>query len=145
MVKVLLQLSKDLHMDLSKGTATEESLARLHIAIRNARKLIVGVLLVAGADINVADNAGIAPLYQVCRERDRDTIEYIPNLKGANIDAADKNGKMPPHTLLEYGADKVSTDTDTNVDLFQLLLSRGALLHSLENDGNKLLHVSIKL
>ena len=64
-------------------------------------------------------------------------IEYISNSKGANINAADKNGKMPPHTLLEYGANKTSTDIDTNVDLFQFLLSRGASLHSPDNNGSE--------
>ncbi|KIV96718.1 hypothetical protein, variant [Exophiala mesophila] len=144
-VAALLRLSRDLGLDLSRDSVNCGGLTYLQIALCKGQVRILDALLAAGADINAPDGrGGMTPLHIACMGNDRGMIERLLDCKGVDVNAVDKKGRTPLHTLLEYGASRASVDADVNVELCRLLLSRGALLDALDNDGNTALHMACK-
>jgi len=145
MVEALLRLSRDLGLDLSRDSVGHGGLTYLQLAVCVGQGRILDALLAAGADINAADGlGGMTPLHIACMGNDRGMIERLLDCKGVDVNAVDKKRRTSLHTLLEYGAGRVAVDADANVELCRLLLSRGASLDALDNDGNTALHMACK-
>ncbi|KAM9314382.1 cyclin-dependent kinase 4 inhibitor D [Pholidichthys leucotaenia] len=63
---------------------------------------IAGLLLEKGAEPNVQDKHGIAPIHDAARTGFRDTLEVLVEY-GASVNVPDHNGHLPIHLAIREG------------------------------------------
>lgn len=132
---------KSLVLDHFEGIGGNSS---LHMAVDTGNAEIVGMLLNAGANVNVGYNpaslvdSGPTPLYNAAAKGDMDMIELLLS-KGADTDAIDADGQTPVYgaiennkaasvkRLLEAGADVDTHDNNGYTPLIFALESRSTL------------------
>ncbi|XP_050411361.1 putative ankyrin repeat protein RF_0381 [Patella vulgata] len=83
-------------------------------------KIIIKMLLEAGADVNLFDEDGVTPLMVAAQQRNGELIELLISL-GANVHACDLSGKSACHYSLERAYD----DTMKSKELLEIFVKEG--------------------
>jgi ankyrin repeat protein len=156
-VKILLKYNACIH-DTNKNKTP---------LLHAASKEIIPLLLEAGADINAKDDRGYTVLYRRTLANDIKALELLLS-KGADIQCITKYGQSLLHAatsridimklLIEKGIKVDTQDNNGKTPLYkcveehihaykraavELLLSAGADIHCINNDGESLLHAAI--
>ena len=114
-------------------TFPRAGLTPLLFAARQGALQAAGVLVAAGADLNLPDPDGIAPLSLAIRNGHDDVAAFLIE-KGANVNAADSAGRTPLYTAVDvHTLDWIqnrpapkSSGPLNSLDVVKLLLDRGA-------------------
>ena len=109
------------------GFQDTKGLSPLHAACAGGHAEVTRTLLSAGALVGLQDKGGASPLFVVCL---LGRVELAHTLLDAR-DLQDKTGHTPLHTA----------SRDGHLDFVRALLSAGALVDSLNNDGRTALHI----
>lgn len=102
----------------------------LHYA---ADRKMLALLLAHGAQVNIADNTGLTPIFAMVHLQDAGAAARLLLDKGARVDLADHDGNTLLHAVAPYGA---------NTALAALLLTHGAAVDARNHDGATPLHLS---
>ncbi len=104
-------------------------LTPLHFAAENGHKEVVSVLCARGADIQARDKNSRMPIHLAAMRGDSATVEALISPIAAHVNAKDKNGRTPLHCAGGKEYKKV----------IEVLLSHGAYVNALDNNGCALL------
>ena len=112
---ISMQSSRSWRAALTSDTKSEDGTTALTWAAMRSNAAMAEQLLAAGADPNISNMYGVAPL-QVAIENAATEVAQILLLKGANPNAARESGETPLMTAARMG----------NSEIVKLLLSRHA-------------------
>ena len=133
MVEMLIEYGADVNVVSQYGAANNGE-TPLHLAINEEKWEIVQLLIEKGANVNIPDNDGQTPLFYALLEASpgsklHETYKKIALMlieAGADINFKNKHGKIPIHAAAQGG----------DVELFRLLLEKGADYRATEEDRN---------
>ena len=108
----------------------------LHVAVRKDCSSIFDLLLKHGADINVVDSTGCAPLHTAVQHLHLNTAERLISA-GANLNRPNNAGNTPLHCAIR------PDDDDVNLTIVRMLLDHGADVRSQNFVGRSPLHHAI--
>jgi len=96
----------------------------LHVAVIKKHKDVVELLLSNGADVNVRNEAQSTPLHFAMENVDKGVAELLLS-SGANPNVMNKAG-FTPLTIVRYNFARYKGDQETNREILNLLLAKGA-------------------
>ncbi|KAB0793743.1 hypothetical protein PPYR_13363 [Photinus pyralis] len=105
----------------------------LHLTVRLNDLNLTRLLLIAGADINAKNNAGIAPLHMAIYKSNVEMVKLLLE-HGANVDAQTNRGNSPLHEAV----------AKKDVGIVTTLLKSGASLDIQNEAGNTPLLVTLQ-
>ncbi len=116
----------------SEDTAT--TAADIHEAAKKGALEEVKIFLANGEKVDAKDKRGLTPLYHAAISGHKDVCEYLIS-QGANVNAGNESGFVPLAGL-------ISNYTERGVEIFKLLVSRGAD-YNIDFGGYPLLHQAV--
>ena len=104
------------------------------------QRRVIGLLIDAGADVNLPDSGGVTPLHRAVRARGADAVRELL-ARGARVDARLKNGGSTPLHLAvgPSGASGTAGAVDEQVEIITALLEHGADPEALDAKGRSAL------
>jgi ankyrin repeat protein len=122
------------HVDINQKTPTARpgrGETALHLAIGQAHADAALLLIDAGANINIPDEAGDTPLH-VAAVNNLPTVIQVLLDRGADINAKDQDGDTPLHRAA----------ADDSLEAINLLIRRGAAVNGTNRFGETPLHIA---
>ena len=105
----------------------------LHLAAKSGRAKMVEWLIKSGADVNLKDTFGLAPLAVAARSGHVSCVEVLLSIH-ATVDTKDLSGKTPMFLACEAG----------HCDIVRLLLDNGANCRVVVNNNLRMIDAAIK-
>jgi len=100
-------------------------------AVSKSRVDVVRMLVSAGADVNIGDKYGMAPLWYTVKVEDKEMAEMLLSV-GADLDARSKDGDMVLHEASRRG----------KTSMVEFFIGKGADLEAEDGNGNTPLAVA---
>lgn len=123
----------------------------LFLAVKCRDYALVRILTVAGADPNIADNAGTLPIYMTVTDNDILMCKLLLDSSlGTIVDAIQPDGQIPIHAAVHIEEDnrsstRLSPDKHAENSIIDMMLERGVFNYATaepKND-NTVLHLAI--
>ncbi|XP_046543577.1 uncharacterized protein LOC124253782 isoform X8 [Haliotis rubra] len=99
-------------------------------AAREGHRYVVELLVSRGADVSLVDDVGNNILHYTCVGGDRETGEFVLSLDGVDINSRGERSRTPVMEAAREG----------HRDVVELLVSRGADVSLVDDDGDNILH-----
>ncbi|XP_046559442.1 ankyrin repeat domain-containing protein 50-like [Haliotis rubra] len=99
-------------------------------AAERGHRHVVELLVSKGADVSLVDNDCNNILHHACREGDRKTVDFLLSLDGVDINSRGGSSRTPVMEAAEWGHN----------DVVELLVSKGADVSLVDDDGDNVLH-----
>ncbi|XP_046752292.1 transient receptor potential channel pyrexia-like isoform X1 [Diprion similis] len=115
----------------SDGSTTESV---LHCAVRARAVETVALLLERGASVGVRNQAGETPLHVACFVQSIQCVELILRRPGVEVNATSNDLRIPLHFAV--------MSTTAAPELIALLLTRGALVNAVDEEGYTPAHIA---
>ncbi|XP_071111901.1 serine/threonine-protein phosphatase 6 regulatory ankyrin repeat subunit B-like [Haliotis cracherodii] len=104
----------------------------LMVAAQKGHRQVFDLLVTQGADVSLVDDDGNNVLHVACLEGHVDIVKYVLSQKVADINSRGQYGSTPLMMAAEKGLRQV----------FDLLVTQGADVSLVDDDGNNVLHVA---
>ncbi|XP_046569725.1 ankyrin repeat and KH domain-containing protein mask-like isoform X2 [Haliotis rubra] len=101
-------------------------------AARSGHRDVVELLLSRGADVSLEDGGGNSILHWACEGGDVGTMEFLLSLNVVDVNCRGGSNTTPVMAAVDEG----------HRDMVELLLSRGADVSLVDEDGNNTLHLA---
>ncbi|KAI1052532.1 hypothetical protein LB507_009826 [Fusarium sp. FIESC RH6] len=116
-----------------------DSLRLLHEAAGSGWVEGMSALINLGADVNNGERRyGMTPLHRACRNQHEEAIQLLLGIDKIEINARAKDGRTPIMNLMTI------FDEKKGVDLYKLLIARGASVSIKDTQGNSLMHFAMR-
>ncbi|XP_048250451.1 ankyrin repeat domain-containing protein 50-like isoform X2 [Haliotis rufescens] len=102
------------------------------VAAEKGHSQVFDLLVTQGADVSLVDDKGNNILFVACLGGHVDIVKYVLSQKVADINSRGKYGRTPVMVAAEKGHSQV----------FDLLVTQGADVSAMDDDGNNILHVA---
>ncbi|XP_067669994.1 histone-lysine N-methyltransferase EHMT2-like [Haliotis asinina] len=99
-------------------------------AARGGHRDVVELLVSRGADVSLVDGVGDNILHYACEGRDRTTVGFVLSLDAVDVNSRGDVGMTPVMRAARW----------RHRDMVELLVSRGADVSLVDDDGNSILH-----
>lgn len=160
-----LFIARGADINAKANSSAEDADRPLHVALKRGRKAVAELLIAKGADVNARNAHGETPLYLACQSGLLETARQLA-AKGADVNAT--TSRHSGLTLFEWAIDQQNIEivaalidlgapvdgaaaddwplfwaaSNDRLDIFKLLLARGANPNRIDSAGNTLLHIA---
>ncbi|KAG5752036.1 hypothetical protein H9Q70_005323 [Fusarium xylarioides] len=132
----IIKLVFDLKLVKASGI---DSLALLHEAAASGWVEGMAVLIDLGADVNHAERIyRQTPLHRACQNQREEAVKLLLSIHKIDINAQAEGGRTPIMNLM------TASYEEKGVNLYKLLVSRGASISMQDTEGNSLIHYALR-
>ncbi|KAF5536938.1 ankyrin repeat domain-containing protein [Fusarium phyllophilum] len=132
----IIKLVFDLKLVKASGI---DSLALLHEAAASGWVEGMAVLIDLGADVNHAERIyRQTPLHRACQNQREEAVKLLLSIDKIDINAEAEGGRKPIMNLM------TASYEEKGVNLYKLLVSRGASISMQDTEGNSLMHYALR-
>ncbi|EXL96341.1 hypothetical protein NOF04DRAFT_9631 [Fusarium oxysporum II5] len=132
----IIKLVLDLKLIKASGI---DNIALLHEAAASGWAEGMSALIALGADVNNGDTRyGQTPLHRACQNQREEAIKLLLAIDKIEINAQAKNGRTPIMDLM------TASYKEKGVDLYKLMIARGASISIKDTEGNSLMHFAMR-
>ncbi|KAJ4273195.1 hypothetical protein NW764_012442 [Fusarium oxysporum] len=132
----IIKLVLDLKLVKASGI---DNIALLHEAAASGWAEGMSALIALGADVNNGDTRyGQTPLHRACQNQREEAIKLLLAIDKIDINARAKNGRTPIMDLM------TASYKEKGVDLYKLMIARGASISIKDTEGNSLMHFAMR-
>jgi ankyrin repeat protein len=145
-VKLVVQNDTRIAKDLPRGAVGRYGRTLLHTAAYGTGPSIAAFLLQSGADGSIRDELGRTPLHLAAAYGSLEVVQVMIEAPNVDVNAEDKLGRTPIHWCCALGGWKHGEKrSEENIKVCRLLLSKGASLSAVDDNGHTALHYAIVL
>ncbi|KAH7173268.1 ankyrin repeat-containing domain protein [Fusarium flagelliforme] len=132
----IIKLVVDLKLVKASGI---DGLELLHSAAGCGWVEGMSALIDLGADVNNGDRGyGMTPLHRACANQREEAIKLLLGINKIEINARAKDGRTPIMYLM------IASIEEKGVDLYKLLIAKGASASIEDTEGNSLMHFAMQ-
>ncbi|KAL7764866.1 hypothetical protein ACKLNR_006011 [Fusarium oxysporum f. sp. zingiberi] len=132
----IIKLVVDLKLLKTSGI---DNLRLLHEAAGSGWVEGMSAFIALGADVNNGErNYGMTPLHMACLKQREEAIKLLLGIDKIDINARAKNGRTPIMDLMS------ASNEEKGVDLYKLLIARGASVSIKDTEGSSLMHFAMQ-
>jgi ankyrin repeat protein len=140
-IKLVVESDSRVSKEIPRGALGKYGRTCLHTAAYCTDPGIAIYLLRSGADITVRDEMNRTPLHLAAAYGSPGVVRVMAEAPNCDINARDKLGRTPLHWCLALGGWKFNQNRgEENVEIFRLLISKGATVTAVDANGNTSLH-----
>ncbi|KAH8694433.1 ankyrin repeat-containing domain protein, partial [Ilyonectria robusta] len=133
-------------LHLPRGTVGRLGRTCLHTAAYGTSPSIAAFLLQSGADGSIRDEMGRIPLHLAAAYGSLEVVQVMIEAPNVDVNARDEMGRTPIHWCCALGGWKQREKrSEENIKICRLLLSKGASLSAVDDNGHTALHYAIVL
>ncbi|KAL6412486.1 1-alkyl-2-acetylglycerophosphocholine esterase [Ilyonectria robusta] len=145
-IKLVVQNDTRIGKDLPRGTVGRLGRTCLHTAAYGTSPSIAAFLLQSGADGSIRDEMGRIPLHLAAAYGSLEVVQVMIEAPNVDVNARDEMGRTPIHWCCALGGWKQREKrSEENIKICRLLLSKGASLSAVDDNGHTALHYAIVL
>ncbi|KAM0083202.1 hypothetical protein ACKRZS_004614 [Fusarium odoratissimum] len=132
----IIKLAFDLKLVKTSGI---DSLSLLHEAAASGWVEGMSALIDLGADVNNGERIyGKTPLHRACQNQREEAVKLLLTIDKVDINARDKGRRTPIMDLM------TASHQEKGLDLYKLLIARGASTSIKDTEGNSLMHYALR-
>ncbi|KAH7215263.1 ankyrin repeat-containing domain protein [Fusarium oxysporum] len=132
----IIKLVFDLKLVKASGI---DSLSLLHEAAASGWVEGMSALIDLGADVNNGERIyGKTPLHRACQNQREEAVKLLLTIDKVDINARDKGRRTPIMDLM------TASHQEKGLDLYKLLIARGASTSIKDTEGNSLMHYALR-